>query len=56
MTRGKLDYSHPWQVFTLLQLATHASLLRMPREKKCLADTIDEFELYDSPLLLEDVS
>ena len=27
----------------------HASSLRMPREKKCLADTINEFELHDSP-------
>ena len=34
----------------------HASSLGMPREKKCPADTINEFELYDSPWLLEDVS
>ena len=38
------------------QWVSHASSLRMPREKKCPADTINEFELYDSPWLLEDVS
>ena len=27
----------------------HASSLRMPREKNCPADTINEFELHDSP-------
>ena len=27
----------------------HASSLRMPREKKCPADTITEFKLHDRP-------
>ena len=27
----------------------HASSLRMPREKKCPAGIINEFELHDSP-------
>ena len=31
------------------RLIQHASSLRMPREKKCPADTINEFELHDSP-------
>ena len=26
------------------------------KRKKCLADTINDFELFDSPKLLEDVS
>ena len=34
----------------------HASSLRMPREKKCPAGNINEFELYDSPWLLDYVS
>ena len=36
--------------------AGHASSLRIPREKKCPADTINEFELHDSSWLWEDVS
>ena len=34
----------------------HASSLRMPREKKCPAGTINELEVHDSPWLWEDKS
>ena len=27
----------------------HALSLKIPREKKCPADTINDFELYDGP-------
>ena len=36
--------------------AGHASSLRIPREKKCPAGTINEFELHDSSWLWEYVS
>ena len=34
--------------FLLTIYVVHASLLRMPKEIKCPADTINEFELHDS--------
>ena len=33
----------------VMTVSSHASSLRMPREKKCPADNINEFELHDSP-------